>query len=74
MRQIDVRDQTVEREAIARLNCKIKGESAKILYELKRRGIVSSNSDAVIQGLFALHEKVIQRDLAIARLQRPAED
>lgn len=52
-----------------RINTSIKGEPAEILLELKRRGIATSNTDAIIQGLLALHEKVVQRDLARARLK-----
>jgi hypothetical protein len=52
-----------------RINTSIKGEPAEILLELKKRGIAVSNTDAIIQGLLALHEKVVQRDLATARLK-----
>jgi hypothetical protein len=58
-----------KKEPDVRINTAIKGEPAEILIELKKRGIVTSNSDAVIQGLLALYEKVVQRDLAIARLK-----
>lgn len=52
-----------------RINTAISGEPAEILLELKRRGIATSNTDAIIQGLLALNEKVVQRDLAAARLK-----
>jgi hypothetical protein len=52
-----------------RINTVINGEPAEILLELKKRGIILSNTDAVIQGLLALYEKVVQRDLEVARLR-----
>jgi hypothetical protein len=55
-------------EVRVRINTQVEGEPARILMELKQRGIVVSNTDAVIQGILALHEKVLQRDLALARL------
>jgi hypothetical protein len=55
-------------EVKARINTQVEGEPARILLELKQRGLVVSNTDAVIQGILALHEKVLQRDLALARL------
>ena len=57
------------RDPKVRINTLITGEPAEILLELKQRGIVSSHSDAVIQGILAFHEKVVQRDLARARLR-----
>ena len=57
------------REPKVRINTTISGQPAEILLELKRRGIVTSNTDAVIQALFALHEKVLDRDLRLARLR-----
>ena len=64
----------IEKSVTVKINTKISGDSAKVLLELKRRGIVTSNTDAIIQGLFALQEKVIQRDLALARLQNTREE
>ena len=57
------------RDPKVRINTLITGEPAEILLELKQRGIVTSHSDAVIQGILAFHEKVVQRDLARARLK-----
>jgi len=48
--------------AKVRINIKLEGEPAKILLELKKRGLVLSNRDAVVEGILALHEKVLQRD------------
>ena len=52
-----------------RINTCISGEPAEILLQLKRRGLVTSNTDAVIQALLALHEKILDRDLRLARLK-----
>jgi hypothetical protein len=60
-------------EVKARINTQVEGEPARILLELKKRGLVVSNTDAVIQGILALHEKVLQRDLALARLNSVKE-
>jgi len=40
-------------EVKARINTKVKGEPARIFIELKQRGLVRSNTDAVIQGILA---------------------
>jgi len=56
-----------------RVNCNINEDAAKILLELKKRGVIQSNREAVVQGLFALHEKVIKVDLEKARLKDLAE-
>ena len=52
-----------------RLNLKLKGEPVKWLTEWKIRGIVSSYADAVLQGLVALREKMVEQDLKAAKLQ-----
>lgn len=52
-----------------RINTSISEQPAQILLELKRRGLVTSNTDAVIQGLLALYEKVVARDLKVAQLK-----
>ena len=54
---------------VIRINTEISGLPARILLDLKRRGIVSNNTDAVIQGLMLLHEKMLKLDLAEMRLQ-----
>ena len=58
-----------ETELKVRINTTIVAEPANILLELKRRGLVTSNTDAVIQALYALHEKILDRDLRLARLK-----
>lgn len=51
------------------VKCAISGEPAQIFLDLKRRGIVLSAHDAVVQGLLSLHERVLQRDLQKAQLK-----
>ena len=51
-----------------RVNTIIAGEPAKWLNEWKRRGLITSYTDAVIQALRALNEKVTEQDLKSAQL------
>ena len=52
-----------------RINCEIRGKPAQIYLDLKRRGLITSAREAVVQGLTSLYEKVLQRDLQEARLK-----
>lgn len=52
-----------------RVNTVVSGEPVRILLDLKRRGIVLSVTDALVQRLLALWEKVLKQDLAMARLR-----
>ncbi|MDG6995554.1 MAG: hypothetical protein JRN52_06510 [Nitrososphaerota archaeon] len=61
------REITSDKELV-RINIELGGEPAQILNELKHRGLVQNNVDAVAQALIALHEKIIKRDLAKLRL------
>ena len=56
-------------ENSVRINCSINGEAAQILLNLKKRGIVKSNREAVVQGLISLQKEILERDLRIARLK-----
>ena len=56
-----------------RINTSISGIYAEILNEVKNRGIARSNTDAVCQGLLALRDKILESDLAIARLKQLKE-
>jgi HSP90 family molecular chaperone len=56
-----------------RLNLKLKGEPVKWLTEWKIRGIVSSYSDAVLQGLVVLRERIVEQDLKASKLQDQEE-
>jgi hypothetical protein len=52
-----------------RINGALRHEPARVLLELKRRGIARSNMDAIAQGLLALWEKTLDRDAKAARLK-----
>jgi len=61
---------TEESEKVkVRINCEIEGEPAQFLLDLKRRGLVTSNRDAVVQGLTSLYKNVLERDLQEAKLK-----
>lgn len=52
-----------------RINTVVVGEPAKWLNEWKRRGIVTSYTDAIIQALRVFNEKLIEQDLKSAQLE-----
>ena len=52
-----------------RINMKVEGESAEFLIELKRRGIITSYTDAVIQALRLYSEKIVEQDLKLIQLK-----
>lgn len=52
-----------------RINTVISGEPAHWLIEWKKRGLVTSNTDAVIQGFRALNEKITELDLKTVQLR-----
>ena len=58
------------KSATVRINTMITGEPAEWLQEWKRRGLVKSYTDAVIQALKALKEKVTEHDLKSTQLQK----
>jgi hypothetical protein len=78
---LEVNDATTEetvnhgpsKQTRVRINTEIEGEPAKILLELKKRGLVSDNTDAVNQGLLVLYDRTLRRDLARLQLQRLKE-
>jgi len=51
------------------VKCTLKEEPAHIVQELKERGVVASVREAVVHGLIAFHEKIVERDLKIAQLK-----
>lgn len=51
-----------------RINTTVTGEPAKWLDEWKRRGLVTSYTDAIIQSLRAFNEKIVEQDLKAAQL------
>lgn len=58
-----------EGKSTARINCRIEGNAADALADLKRRGIVQNNREAVVQALLALQEKVVKSDLEKSKLR-----
>jgi len=52
-----------------RLNMVLQAEAAKILFELKNRGIVRSYADGVNQAILLFYDKIIRQDLLSARLK-----
>jgi len=50
-------------EPRVRINLVLRGEPAEWLISWRRRGLISSYSDAVTQALRALHEKIVEQDL-----------
>ena len=52
-----------------RVNITLHGEPAQWLLQWKRRGLVKSNRDAVVQAFRAMHEGIIRKDLDEARLK-----
>jgi hypothetical protein len=56
-------------EPKVRLNLILRGENAKILMELKSRGIVSSYSDCIGQSIRLFYDKITKQDLLSLRLK-----
>ena len=56
-----------------RINTVIVGEPAKWLREWKRRGLVTSYTDAIIQALRAMHEKIVEQYLKLIQLRNMRE-
>jgi len=52
-----------------RINTIITGEPAEWLEDWKRRGLVTSYTDAVIQALRAFNEKIADQDLKLVQLK-----
>jgi Arc/MetJ-type ribon-helix-helix transcriptional regulator len=52
-----------------RINTVVMGEPAAWLNEWKRRGLVTSYTDAIVQALRALNEKITEQDLKSAQLR-----
>lgn len=51
-----------------RINTIVEGDPARWLNDWKRRGLVTSYTDAVIQALRAFNEKVTEQDIKSAQL------
>jgi len=55
-------------KARIRINMIVEGEPAKWLIDWRRRGLVTSYTDGVIQAIRALNDKVTEQDLKSAQL------
>ena len=51
------------------VNFTLKGEPAQTYFELKQRGIIHSTRDVFMEGLRALQERVMERDLKMAQIR-----
>ncbi len=56
-------------EPRVRINTTVTGEPAVWLDEWKRRGLVTSYTDAVIQALRAFHDNITEQDLRSVQLK-----
>ncbi len=56
-----------EETEIVWVKCELEGKPARIVKELKRRGIVKSVREAVVQGLLTYWDQVMVRDLREAQ-------
>lgn len=52
-----------------RINTVVIGEPAKWLNEWKRRGLVTSYTDAIIQALRIFNERIVEQDLKLVQLE-----
>lgn len=52
-----------------RLNMVLRAETARILLELRARGVIRSYADGVNQAIRLFYDKIIEQDLRFARLQ-----
>jgi len=62
------------KECRVRINTVITGEPAKWLTEWKRRGLITSYTDGVIQALKAYNEKITEQDLKLIQLKNFKND
>lgn len=51
------------------VRCTLKEDPARIILELKERGVVATVREAVVHGLLALHERILDRDLKEAQVK-----
>ena len=52
-----------------RLSLTLRGDTARILLELRAKGVIRSFADAVNQGIRLLYEKTIEQDIRYAHLK-----
>lgn len=51
------------------VKCTLSGEPARIVRELKARGVVASVREAVVHGILEYYEKILKRDLEREQLK-----
>ena len=61
-----------EETEIVWVKCELEGKPARIVKELKRRGVVKSVREAVVQGLLTYWDQMMVRDLREAQAQTGA--
>ena len=54
-------------EDVVWVKCRLRGEPARIVRELKARGVAYGVRELVIQGLMALEEKTLEREIRLSR-------
>ena len=54
-------------EDVIYVKCVLRSEPARIIRELKGRGVACSIREIVVQGLLALEEKTIEREIRVER-------
>ena len=56
-------------EDVVYVKCVLRGEPARIIRELKGRGVACSVREIVVQGLVALEERTLEREIKGSRLR-----
>ena len=52
-----------------RISFTLYGETGRILFELRRRGMVRSYADCINQAILLLYKEITEQDLRVARLK-----
>jgi len=58
-----------EKSLKVEVRCTLREEPARIVLDLKERGVVANVREAVVHGLLALHEQILDRDLKEAQVK-----
>lgn len=69
MRKVNTKMLDMKKSLKIRINTTVTGEPARWLSEWKRRGLVTSYTDAVIQALRFFNDKITEQDLKSAQLE-----
>ncbi|MCW4048745.1 MAG: hypothetical protein NWE89_03310 [Candidatus Bathyarchaeota archaeon] len=59
-----------KKDDVVHVRCIIKGEPAQIIQELKRRGTVTSVKEAIVLGLYAYYDTILQLDLKRLEIEK----